>query len=173
MEDNIIRSDRAWGEPLGDHPSACAAVSLSTQHLSPSTPTPAPPLSWRAVFLLSALTAQSVTLPTHQSQDSQLWSVISRLQGRAPLLWAGGEGGTPLSSVGSPSQVDTAWHRLQPTWERGRGLHADCSWGEGLKQGPWARLLSPGPASQVGWRESANPLERQPVLFCLDFPTCH
>lgn len=89
MEDNIIRSDRAWGEPLGDHPSACAAVSLSTQHLSPSTPVPAPP-PWRAVFLLSALTVQSVTLPTHQSQDSQLWSVISRLQGRA--RYSGQEG---------------------------------------------------------------------------------
>lgn len=75
----------SWGSPqclCGCEPEHSAPL---TQH-----PPPPPPLSWRAVFLLSALTVQSVTLPTHQSQDSQLWSVISRLQGR--VRYSGQEG---------------------------------------------------------------------------------
>lgn len=115
-----------------------------------------------------------VTDPAHPPITGLTALVSDELApGEGALLRAGGEGGTPLSSVGSPSQLDTglappAAHLV----EEGGASTLTAPGMRAPDSGTVARLLSPGAASLRLDKESPQ-IPWSVRLFCsaLAFPS--
>lgn len=128
-------------------PAVCAAVSLSTQHPSPHPTEGLSPPSFSRSCISLPLSCPSEPPACYPSTGLTALASDKPAQGEVVLLRAGGERGSPLSSVGSPSQVNTAWHYLQPTW---RGTPHQLLQDRGAqRERPVARLLSPWSCSSV------------------------